>query len=105
VNDVDANETEQWRLRDRQAQGLSGTRQRRAQAVVDVGESVKRLSSARGTNPLDDLLELYLRVPSPAAKQMVADALRYVKTELDLVKPWRCGGIAFDAVSHWGVSH
>jgi hypothetical protein len=101
MNDIDANETESWRRRDRAVQGLTSPRQRRAQAVVDVGESAKLLARQKGTNPLDDLLELHHRVASPAAKNMVADALRYVKTELDLIKPRRGGGIAFDAVSNW----
>jgi hypothetical protein len=101
VNDVEANETESWRIHDRAIQGLTTQGQRRAQAVVDVGESAKLLARQRGSNPLDDLLELYHRVASPAAKAMVADSLRYVKIELDLIKPWRGGGIAFDAVSNW----
>ena len=101
MNEVEANETESWRTQDRVVQGLTTQWQRRAQAVVDVGESAKLLARQRGTNPLDDLLELYHRVASPAAKAMVADSLRYVKIELDLIKPWRGGGIAFDAVSNW----
>ena len=99
MNDVDAYETEHWRLDDRDVQGLTSRLQRRAQAVVDVGESAKKLAHHHGTNPLDDLLELYVRVVSVGAKLMVADALTYVKTEIDLVKPFRSGGIAFDALS------
>ena len=101
MNEVEADETERWRSHDRQIQGLSNFRQRRAQAVVDVGESAKKLALHRNTNPLDDLLELYLRVVSAAAKQMVADSLCYVKTEIDLVKPWRSGGISFDERASW----
>jgi hypothetical protein len=97
MNDIDAGETEQWRVRDRQLQGLTSCRQRRAQAVVDVGESAKGRARQQGTSPLDDLLELYLRVASPEAKQMVADSLYYVKVELDLSKPFRLGGICFQA--------
>lgn len=95
MNDLDAGETELWRARDRELQGLVSCRQRRAQAVVDVAESAKGRAREDGTNPLDDLLELYHRVPSPAAKQMVADSLYYVKVELDLSKPVREGGISF----------
>jgi hypothetical protein len=101
VNDIDASETEQWRARDRHVQGLTTQRQRRAQAVVDVGESAKLLARERGTAPMDDLLELYRKVSSAAAKRMVADSIHYVKMELDLVKPIRSGGIAFDSASHW----
>jgi len=104
MNNIDASETEQWRARDRHVQGLTTSRQRRAQAVVDVGESAKLLARERGTAPIDDLLELYRRVGSAAAKRMVADSIHYVKTELDLVKPIRCGGIAFDTASHWPVT-
>jgi hypothetical protein len=46
-------------------------------------------------------LELYHRVASAAAKQMVADALSYVKTEIDLRRPRRSGGIAFDDQAGW----
>lgn len=95
MNDLDADETEQWRVRDRQFQGLVSGTQRRAQAVVDIGESAKGRASQLGSNPLDDLLELYLRVASPAAKQMVADSLCYVKIDLDLNRPSPQGGIAF----------
>jgi hypothetical protein len=99
MNEMDAGETARWRLDDSDIQGLTSCRQRRAQAVIDVGESAKRLARQRGTNPLDDLLELYIRVMSAGAKLMVADALAYVKAELDLVKPFRNGGIAFDSLS------
>jgi hypothetical protein len=101
MDQVDVDETERWRVHDRQLQGLQTRRQRRAQAVVDVGESAKQLATFRGSNPVDDLLELYLRVASAGAKHMVADAVRYVRIETDLVKPFRCGGIAFDSFSHW----
>lgn len=101
MSDVDTHEIEHWRRHDRDLQGLHDCRQRRAQAVVDVGESAKQLAGSRGSNPVDDLLELYARVPSLGAKRMVADALRYVTVELDLVKPFRLGGIAFDSFSHW----
>lgn len=95
MNDLDASETEEWRVRDRQLQGLVSRRQRRAQAVVDVGESAKGRARHTGSNPLDELLELYLRVASPAAKQMVADSIFYVKAERDLERPFRLGGIVF----------
>jgi hypothetical protein len=101
MNEVDAGETEQWRSHDREIQGLVHVQQRRAQAVVDVAESAKKLAAQRSTNPLDDLLELYHRVATPAAKQMVADALSYVKTEIDLRRPRRSGGIAFDDQAGW----
>jgi len=101
MNHAEASETEQWRAQDREIQGLVDGRQRRAQAVVDVAESAKKRAEQRGTHPLDDLLELYLKVAGEAAKQMVADSLYYVKTELDLVRPLRSGGIGFDALSRW----
>jgi hypothetical protein len=100
MNEVDATEAERWRTLDREVQGLDlQDRQCRAQAVVDVAESTKRIARERGTNPLDDLLDLYMRVDSPAAKRMVADSMHYVKTELDLLKPRRAGGIAFGGSS------
>ena len=81
MNDSEATEVEHWRLLSREVQGLTTERQVRAQAVIDIAESVKKIAGERGTNPLDDLLELYERVASTAAKEMVADCLRYVRIE------------------------
>lgn len=99
MNEIEATEAEQWRTLDRRVQGLCQEKLRRAQAVVDVAECTKRMARQRGTDPLDDLLELYMRVVTPLAKRMVADSMYYVKTELDLTKPFRSGGIAFDTIS------
>ncbi|MET0692788.1 MAG: hypothetical protein ABWX96_20410 [Propionibacteriaceae bacterium] len=81
MTESEATETEHWRLLSREVQGLATDRQIRAQAIVDIAESVKRIAGLRGTDPLDDLLELHARVSSAAAKQMVADCLCYVRVE------------------------
>lgn len=81
MTESEATETEHWRVLSREVQGLSTERQRRAQAVVDIAESVRRIAGLRGTDPLDDLLELRARVEGVAAKQMVADCLCYLRVE------------------------
>jgi len=81
MTESEATETEHWRLLSREVQGLVTDRQIRAQAIVDIAESVKRIAGPRGTDPLDDLLELHARVGSAGAKQMVADCLWYVRVE------------------------
>jgi hypothetical protein len=81
MTESEATETEHWRALSREVQGLSTDRQVRAQGVVDVAESVRRIADLRGTDPLDDLLELHARVESTGAKQMVADCLYYLRVE------------------------
>jgi hypothetical protein len=81
MNEAEVAETESWRRLSREIQGLTSERQVRAQAVIDVAESVRKIAAQRGTDPLDDLLELHARVHSAAAKQMVADCLRYLRCE------------------------
>lgn len=91
MDDRDTAETEYWRRLSREVQGLVTDRQRRAQAVIDIAESVKKIAGARGTDPLDDLLELHAEVVTAAAKDMVADCLRYVRLEVALVS-YGCSG-------------
>jgi len=81
MNEAEVADTESWRRLSREIQGLTSERQVRAQAVIDIAESVRKIAAQRGTDPLDDLLELHARVHSAAAKQMVADCLRYLRCE------------------------
>lgn len=81
MNRAEAAETENWRRLSREVQGLTTERQVRAQAIVDIAESVRKIAGQRGTDPLDDLLELHARVQSAAARQMVADCLRYLRSD------------------------
>jgi hypothetical protein len=81
MNQAEAAETANWRRLSRDVQGLTTERQVRAQAIVDITESVRKIAGQRGTDPLDDLLELHARVHSAAAKQMVADCLRYLRCD------------------------
>ena len=81
MNLAEAAETASWRRLSREAQGLTTERQVRAQAIVDVAESVRKIAAQRGSDPLDDLLELHARVHSVAAKQIVAECLRYLRSD------------------------
>lgn len=81
MNQTEAAETESWRRLSREVQGLTTDRQVRAQAIVDIAESVRKIAGQRDSDPLDDLLELHARVHSAAAKQMVADCLRYLRSD------------------------
>lgn len=84
-----ARQTERWRVLDRQVQDLHGERRVRAQAVLDVAEETRVAARARGTDPLDDLLEIYHRVSSPGAREMVAAAMSYLRAETHLLADGR----------------
>lgn len=86
MDPIDAAETERWRLLDRHVQGLDGAVRVRAQAVIDVAEATRRIAAARGTDALNDLLELYAAVSSGPAQLMVSDAMRYLRADREITQ-------------------
>lgn len=86
MDPIDATDVERWRLLDRHVQGIDGAPRIRAQAVVDVAENTRGVAAHRGTDPLNDLLELYAAVSSHAAQLMVSDAMRYLRADREITQ-------------------
>ena len=86
MDELQAQDVRRWRRLDRHVQSLSHPRQVRAQAVLDTAEDVRLVAAGQGGDPVDYLLELHHRVKTSGSKQIVADAVSYLRAEVHLAR-------------------
>ena len=75
---------QRWRLLDREVQNLGDRRCRRAQTVVDIAEDTRRIAARRGSDPVDDLFALYMRLSGDEARTLVTLSMVYLRADAAL---------------------
>ena len=82
---AEADDAVRWRELDRAVQDLTG-RRRRAQVVVDVAEAFRAAARARGTDPVDDLLDTYWSVTRAGSRGLASAANAYLRADPAIVR-------------------